>query len=242
MAKTRVEGKRVTGRKAPNAAKKANQGRATQDVAKPTRPKGRSTRLEAGKGVVDNLKDARGRPRKLRMGEEVEVLAKQQTQATSEAKKTSDKQESNLMASNEANKATVNEAGAHGFLAINSLSTSQDAAGSAKNVRKSERIDAAHDLLPTGSNPATVFTVPRPRARFAAKGQSQNLGIVLADIGNYTTTASTGASLEIRLEEGTTRFSAHSREDIYWSHLEERIPENGFLELALLFFTFSTGV
>jgi hypothetical protein len=53
----------------------------------------------------------------------LEVLAKQQqTQATSEAK-TSDKQESSLMASNEANTATGNEAGAHGFLAINSLSS-----------------------------------------------------------------------------------------------------------------------
>ncbi|KAL8792175.1 MAG: hypothetical protein Q9182_007703, partial [Xanthomendoza sp. 2 TL-2023] len=190
MAKTRVEKKRVTSRKAPNAAKKANPSRATQGVTKPTRPRGRSTRLEAGKGAMDKLKDARGRPRKLRIGEEVEVLAKQQTQATSKAKKTSDKQESNLMASNEANTATVNEASAYGFLAINRLSSSQDAAGSAKSVRKSERIDAAHDSLPTGSNPATVFTVPRPRARFAAKGQSQNLGIVLADIGNYTTTAS----------------------------------------------------
>jgi hypothetical protein len=159
-------------------------------VAKPTRPRGSLTRLEAGKGVVDNLKDARGRPRKLQIGEEVEVLAKQQTQATSEAKKTSDKQESNLMASNEANTANVNEAGAYVFLAINSLSSSQDAAGSAKSVRKLERIDAAHDSSLTGSSPATVFTVPRLRARFAAKGQSQNFGIVLADIGNYTTTAS----------------------------------------------------
>jgi len=190
MAKTRVEGKRVTGREAPNTAKKANPSRATQGVAKPTRLRGRSTRLEAGKGVVDKLKDARGRPRKLRIGEEAEVLAKQQTQATSEAKKTSDKQESNLMASNEANTATVNEASAHGFLAINSLTSSQDAAGSAKSVRKSERIDAALNPLPTGSNPATVIIVPRPRARFAAKGQSQNLGIVMVDIGNYTTTAS----------------------------------------------------
>ncbi|KAF2464138.1 uncharacterized protein BDR25DRAFT_361873 [Lindgomyces ingoldianus] len=85
--------------------------------------------------------------------------------------------------------ATNRRTGAHGFLAINSLSSFQDAAGSAKSVRKSERIKAAHDSSPTGSNPATVFTVPRPRARFAAKGQSQNLGIVLADIGNYTTTA-----------------------------------------------------
>ena len=57
-------------------------------------------------------------------------------------------------------------------------------------MRKSERIDAAHDSWPTGSNPATVFTVPRPRAKFAVKGKSQNLGIVLADIGNFTTTAS----------------------------------------------------
>lgn len=168
MAKTRVEGKRSTGRKAPNAARKANQGRATQGVAKPTRP----------------------RPRKSRAEEEVEVLAKQQTQATPETTKTSNKQQRSLMASNEANIETVNEASAHGFLAVNSLTPPQDAAGSAKRVRKSERIDAAHDSLPSGSNPATVFTVPRPRARFAPKGQSQNLGIVLVDIGNYTTTAS----------------------------------------------------
>jgi len=77
MAKTRVEGKRAAGRKAPNAAKKAKQGRGTQGVAKPTRPRGRSTRLEAGKAAVDKLKDARGRLSQLRFEEEVEVLAKQ---------------------------------------------------------------------------------------------------------------------------------------------------------------------
>ena len=189
MAKTRVEGKRVAGRKAPNAAKKAKQGRGTQGVTKPTRPRGRPTRPEADKAASEKLKDTRGRPRKLRLEEEGEVLAKQQTQATSEAK-TSGKQESNLIASIDANTATADEAGARGFLAINSLSSSQDAAGSAKSMRKSERIDAAHDVLSTSSNPATVFTVSRPRAKFAAKGQSLNLGIVLADIGNYTTTAS----------------------------------------------------
>lgn len=59
---------------------------------------------------------------------------------------------------------------------------------------------------------------------------------------NVRSRSSTGTSLEISLEEGTTRFPAHRREDIYWSHLEECIHENGFLELALLFFTFSTGV
>ncbi|KAF2761261.1 hypothetical protein EJ05DRAFT_497810 [Pseudovirgaria hyperparasitica] len=184
MAKTRVEGKRVTSRKAQNAAKNSNPSRTTQAVTKPTRSRGRSARLEAGKVVVGKLKDARGRGRKSPIVEELEVLAKQQTQVTP------DKQESSLMASNEANTATGNEAGAHGFLAINSLSSFQDAAGSAKSVRKSERIDAAHDSWPTGSNPATVFTVPRPRAKSAAKGKSENLGIVLADIGNYTTTAS----------------------------------------------------
>lgn len=94
------------------------------------------------------------------------------------------------MVSNEANTATVNEASAHGFLAINSLSSSQDIVGSAKSVRKSERIDTAYNSLPTRSNSATLFPVLRPRASFAAKGQSQNFGIVLADIGNYTTTAS----------------------------------------------------
>jgi hypothetical protein len=96
----------------------------------------------------------------------VEVLAKQQTQATSEAKKTSDKQESNLMASNKANTATVNEASTHGFLAINSLSSSQDAAGSANSIRKSERINAAHNSLPTGSNPPKVITTtPKIKVR-----------------------------------------------------------------------------
>ena len=133
------------------------------------------------------------------------------------------------MASNEANIATVNEAGGHGFLAINSLSSSQDAAGSAKNVRKSERIDAAHVLLPTGSNTARVFTVPRPRARVAAKGQGQNLGIVLADIGNYTTTASRVLGLgeledidfwngaaAARSSQIQTRVVARKREDEEW--------------------------
>lgn len=59
---------------------------------------------------------------------------------------------------------------------------------------------------------------------------------------NILSRSSTGASLEISLEEGTTRFSAQRREDIFWSYLEERIHENRFLELALLFFTFSTGI
>ncbi|ORY67738.1 uncharacterized protein BCR38DRAFT_483345 [Pseudomassariella vexata] len=172
MAKMRIERKRVTRRKTPSAAKKSNQDRATQGVAKPTRPRGRSTRLEAGKGVVDKPNDVRGRLRKLRIGEEVEVLAKD-----------------NLMASNEANTAIVNEAGAHRFLAIDRIS-SQDAEGAAKSGRKSEHIDAALDTLSTSSNPATVITIPRPRARFAAKGQSQNLGILMADLGNYTTIAS----------------------------------------------------
>lgn len=38
--------------------------------------------------------------------------------------------------------------------------------------------------------PATVITVPRPRARFAAKGKSQSLGNYYSRLGNYTTTAS----------------------------------------------------
>lgn len=141
-------------------------------------------------GAVDKLKAARGRSRKLRIGEEAEVLRKEHTQAVSKVKKTSNKQKHNIMASNEANIATMNVAGAYGFLAISNSSSSQDMEGVAKSVRKSECIDAALDPLPAGSDPATVFTVPRPRARFAAKGPSQNLGIVLTDIGNYTTTAS----------------------------------------------------
>lgn len=100
MAKTRIERKRVTGRKNPSAAKKPNQGRATQGVAKPTRPRGRSTRLQTSKGVADKPKDDRGRPRKLRIGEEVEVLAKEHTKATSKTKKTSNEQENDLTASN----------------------------------------------------------------------------------------------------------------------------------------------
>ncbi|KIV98498.1 uncharacterized protein PV09_09700 [Verruconis gallopava] len=86
MAKPRVEGKRVANRKAPNAAKMAKQGRGTQGGGKPKRPRGRSNRLEAIEGAADKLKDTRGRPRKPRLGEEVEVLAKQRTQASSEAK------------------------------------------------------------------------------------------------------------------------------------------------------------
>jgi len=99
------------------------------------------------------------------------------------------------MASNKANIVTGNEASAYGFLAINSLSSFQDVVGSAKSVRKSERIDAAHDLWPTSSNPVIVFTVPRPRVKFVAKGKSQNLRIMLADIGNYTTIVSRVLSL-----------------------------------------------
>ena len=139
---------------------------------------------------MDKPKDARGRLGTRRTGEEVEVLAKQQARVVSKAMRIRDKQESNLMASSEANTATVNEAGAHGFLAINSLSSSQGSAAGTRSVRKSERIDDSHESLSTGPNPATVFTVPRPRANFAPMGQSQNLGIMLTDIGNYTTTAS----------------------------------------------------
>jgi hypothetical protein len=76
-------------------------------AAKPTRPRGRLTRLEASKGVMDKLKDARGRPRKLQMGDELEVLVKD-----------------NLIASNETNPTTVNESGALRDLAVNSLSSS----------------------------------------------------------------------------------------------------------------------
>src|SRR5438128_1370796 len=93
------------------------------------------------------------------------------------------------MASNEANAATLTKVDADGFLAINSSSSLQGTGEAAKSVRKSERIDAALNPLPTGSNSAAAITVARPRARFAAKGQSQNRGIVMADIGNYTITA-----------------------------------------------------
>lgn len=88
------------------------------------------------------------------------------------------------------NKATVNEPSVNKFSAINAQSSSQDVQGAAKSVRKSQRIDAAPNPSSTGSNPATVFTVPRPRTRFPAKEQSENLGIVMADLGNYITTAS----------------------------------------------------
>ena len=75
------------------------------------------------------------------------------------------------MGLNKANIATKNEASAYRFLAINSFSSSLDLAGAVKSIRKSEHIDAALNLLPTGSNPTTVFTIPCLRARFAAKGQ-----------------------------------------------------------------------
>src|SRR4051812_21523786 len=99
MAKTRIERKRVTGRKTASAVRKSTQGRAMQGVAKPTRPRGRSARLQASKGAVNKPKNDRDRPRKLRIGEEVEVLAKERKKATSKTKKTSNKQENELMAS-----------------------------------------------------------------------------------------------------------------------------------------------
>ncbi|KIW06518.1 uncharacterized protein PV09_02952 [Verruconis gallopava] len=117
QSKTRVEGKRLAGQKDSNAAKKAKQGRGTQGVVKPTRPRSRSTLLEAGKTAMDKLEVAGGS-----LEEEVEVLAKQQTHATSEAK-TGDRKEINLIASNDANTATANEAGPHRFLAIKSSSS-----------------------------------------------------------------------------------------------------------------------
>lgn len=99
-------------------------------------------------------------------GEELEVLVEQQTWAASKTKKTSNKQEGNFIASSKVNTATVNKAGAHGFLAINS--SSRDATGSTKSGRKSEHINAAHYSLQISPNPITVFTVPCPRARFLA--------------------------------------------------------------------------
>ncbi|KAK3077102.1 hypothetical protein LTS18_011212, partial [Coniosporium uncinatum] len=143
MAKTRTEGKRVAGGKTQNTTKKPNPRRTTQGVAKPKRPRGRSIRIKASKGVVNKPKDTSGRPHRLRSGEEVEVLAKRHTQFMPKAQGTNNQQEDNLMASNEANIATVNKADAQGFLAINSSSSPQDAEGTAKSVRKSERINAA---------------------------------------------------------------------------------------------------
>ncbi|TID25780.1 hypothetical protein E2P81_ATG03567 [Venturia nashicola] len=89
MAKTRIEGKRVTGRKTSTATKKPNQRGATRGVAKTT--------------------ESRGKPRKVQLGEEIEVLTKEYTQAIPEAKKTSDGQENNLMALNEASPSTLNK-------------------------------------------------------------------------------------------------------------------------------------
>jgi hypothetical protein len=173
MAKTRIEGKRVSGRKTPTGAKKPNQRRATKGVAKTTRPKGKPRQFQLGEEI-----------------EEIEVLTEEHTQAIPEAKKTNDEQEDNLVVSDEASTSISNEAGANRFLPINNLRSSPNIEGVTKSTRKSERVDVALGPLSTGSNPATVITVPRPRARFAAKGQSQNLGIVMADLGNYTTTAS----------------------------------------------------
>ncbi|KAB2099697.1 hypothetical protein AG0111_0g12084 [Alternaria gaisen] len=155
MAKKRVEVKQTANRKTRNVTKNANQRRATQGVAKPTRLRGRSTRLDGGRGAVDKLKDARGRAHELRIREEAEILGKEHTQAAFRAKKTNE-QENYIIASNKANIATVNEPGAHTFLAINNLNSSQDMGEAAKSVRKSEHIDAALDPLPAGSNPATM--------------------------------------------------------------------------------------
>jgi hypothetical protein len=145
MVKIRIEGNRVSDRKALTAAKKPNQRRATKGVAKTTRP--------------------RGKPRKFQLGEEIEVLTKDDTQALDEAKKTSDGQENDLVVSNEASPLTVNKVG----LVINSPRSSPNIEGVTKSTRKLECIDIALEPKSTGSNSVTVKIVPRPRARFTAK-------------------------------------------------------------------------
>lgn len=179
MAKTRgVEEKPSTKKTGPNA-KTPKQTRRAQGVAKSTQSKSRSTLPKAAKKAADKPNAIRSRPRKVRF-EELEALTTEHMRATSRAKKTSSKEEENPMAlrgTNETNTATVNEPSANGLSMINVPSSSQVTQGVAKSVRKSQRIDAAPGPSPTGPNPATVFTVPRPKAKFPAKNRVRTLGL-----------------------------------------------------------------
>lgn len=78
MAKTRDEKEvpptKGSSRKIPNAKKTPKQTHTAQGVAKPTQSKDRFTLLKAAKKVADKPKPVRGRPRKVRIGEELEAL------------------------------------------------------------------------------------------------------------------------------------------------------------------------
>jgi hypothetical protein len=79
---------------------------------------------------------------------------------------------------NETDTAAVNKPRAVGFSAIN-----------APEPRKSRRLKAANES-PSDSNPTAIIQVPRPRVKFIPKTRSENLGIAMADLGNYNTAAS----------------------------------------------------
>ncbi|KAH8725620.1 hypothetical protein GQ44DRAFT_771937 [Phaeosphaeriaceae sp. PMI808] len=112
------------------------------------------------------------------------------------------------MASNQANTITVNEAGAYGFLAINSMSPPQDAEGAAK-----------------------IITVLRLRVRFTAKEQSQTLGIVMANLGNYTTTASRVLGLGELEDIDFWNGAAAARSSQIWTRIVARKGEDGKWDL-----------
>jgi len=72
-------------------------------------------------------------------------------------------------------KSAMNRIGVQGFAAMND-----------KSPRKSQRIDAP-PTPSTDPNPAEVIEVPRPKARFLSKDTRENVAIISADFGNWTT-------------------------------------------------------
>jgi len=80
----------------------------------------------------------------------------------------------------------VNESGVNGSSEVN-------APGSPKDVHQSDsqRLTA----LLSSPNPATVIIVPRFKPKFHPKNRRKNVGIVMADLGNWTTTGARALGL-----------------------------------------------
>jgi hypothetical protein len=211
------------------AKKTPQQTRAAQGVTKPTQRRGGSTLLKAAKKGNPN---GTGRLDKERTGEEMEALLTEHMQAASkpkgdnsalaEAKKTGEKQEEPPMASTSANERNT--------AAVSGFSTERFPAINAPKLRKS-RVDDAHQPS-TNSSPATVIQVPRSQAKFVPKGRSENVGIILADLGNFTTITAWALGLDQpetfdcwkgaaaqRQKEVRTRAVARKQDDGEW-HLE----------------------
>lgn len=191
MAKLKSTSKRVASGRRSCAATKPSQDCSTQGATKPARLRGRSNRIDATSAAVDKPKSAKGAPRISRIAEAVEALTQEHIDTASKTdSNNNNEQADNLMEADEESTATSNQASADVATTSNRPNPSLHSESIAKRATRSKRIDDVVVPLPGGSNPAKVISVPRPRARFATRGQSQNLGIVLADLGNYTTTAS----------------------------------------------------